>query len=210
MRYGARGALPPLVHAGLRAARGREHPRGDEWAWKGTRGPRWWAQLAYALTTARDAIGARDQLRREGAMAGLELRHPLLDTALVEMVLALPPELGFDANRDRPLARRALAADLPAAVLADDRKPAFNSLLDDALAGPDRATVEALLTAPHPELARRVGDVARGALVEQRSPAWSLDLWRVAQLELWLAHCEDPAALDRHTPNLARQPRSGT
>jgi asparagine synthase (glutamine-hydrolysing) len=196
-RYGARGALPPRVHAGLRAARGRAPRLGDEWAWKATRAPRWWAQLADALTTTRDAIGARDQLRREGAMGGVELRHPLLATELVELMLALPPELGFDAHRDRPLARRALAADLPADVLADDRKPAFNSLLDDALAGPDRTTIEALLAAPHPELARRVDEVARKALVEHRSPTWSLDLWRVAQLELWLAHNEDPAALDR-------------
>jgi asparagine synthetase B (glutamine-hydrolysing) len=204
-RYGARGALPPRVHAGLRAARGRARGPGNEWAWKASPAPRWWAQLADALTTARDAIGARDQLRREGTMGGVELRHPLLDTELVELVLSLPPEFGFDAHRDRPLARRALAGDLPAGVLADQRKPAFNSLLDGALAGPDRTAIEALLAAPHPELARRVDQVARTALVEQRSRT-SLDLWRVAQLELWLAHNEDSAALDRyaHTPNLAR------
>ena len=77
---------------------------------------------------------------------------------------ALAPELGFDRDADRPLVRRALDGRIP---VDDHAKPAFNSLLDTALAGPDA-----------PLLRELIGDRAGS----------SLDLFRAASLELWLRH----------------------
>jgi asparagine synthase (glutamine-hydrolysing) len=209
--YGVRAGLPPALHERLRRARGagaagpawlaegteRLHRRGhDPWLWKRMAGPRWWAELAHALTAAGDAMGAPDQLRREGRMAGLELRHPLRDPELVDLVLSLPPELGFDPHLDRPLVRRALAGALPAETLRADRKPAFDSLLRGAFEGADGRALSELLARPHPELARRVSAVALTRLRElpprERPRGWTLDMWRLATLELWLRHREDP------------------
>ena len=164
--YGLRGALPAGAHEALRRARRRDRTAGlGEWEWKRRPGPRWWAQLADAITG--DALGAGDQQRRDAALAGIELRHPLRDPELIELALGLPPELSFDPYLDRPLLRRALHGRLPDQLLQSDAKPAFNSLLDDALAGPDA-----------PLLRELIGD----------RPAPSLDLFRAASLELWLRH----------------------
>ena len=164
--YGLRGALPAPVHAALRSARRRDRQTGlGEWEWKRLDGPRWWAHLADSLTT--DALGAGDQQRRDAALAGLELRHPLRDPDLIELALHLPPELSFDPHADRPLVRRALAGRIP---VDDDAKPAFNALLDRAFAGPDAPLLRELL-----------GDRAK-------ANASSLDLFRAASLELWLRH----------------------
>ena len=216
MRYGLRPALPYRLHEPLRRARGRsqvpdwlaEEARAarltgdDPWAWKRTRAPRWWAQLADALTDFVDALGAADQLRREAALAGVELRHPLRDTELAELILGLPPEPAFDPHLDRALARQTLDGALPPEVLGDDTKPVFNSVLTAALGGRDREARRALLSDPHPELARQVRSGAIAALLRGPGggspPTWSVDLWRLASLELWLEYQSDPAA-DRLT-----------
>ena len=194
--YGARGALPAPLHERLRraraAARGSAPPAPDpRWHWKSLSGPRWWAHLVHTLT--QDAIGAADQQRREAAMHGLDVRHPLRDPELIDLVLALPPELAFDPHLDRPLVRRALAGDLPEATLRDSHKPFFNSLLDGALAGTDAPALRALLRDPHPLLAARVRREVMSELLEPsreglRTPTWGIDLWRLGTLELWLEH----------------------
>jgi asparagine synthase (glutamine-hydrolysing) len=212
--YGLRAALPYGLHERLRRARRRgasgppwleedaerTHRRShDPWAWKRLAGPRWWAQLAHALTVTGDAMGAPDQLRREGRLCGVELRHPLRDPELIDLVLGLPPELAFDPHIDRPLARRALAGALPESTLASDRKPFFNSLLETALRGRDAALLRETLAQPHPELAHQLRQTATATMLDgppgAESRAWALDLWRIATLEMWLAHCsgEGPA-----------------
>jgi hypothetical protein len=111
-------------------------------------------------------------------------------------VLSLPPELAFDPVLDRPLARRALADELPASFLQNPQKPFFNRLLEDALRGPDAQAVAELLRAPHPELARRLRADAVNALHSglQRpggaAPKAAMDVWRIALLEMWLRHCD--------------------
>ena len=216
LRFGLRPALPYRLHEPLRRARGRSRVPdwlGDEaraarrigddpWAWKRTRAPRWWAHLADALTDFVDVLGAADQLRRESALAGVELRHPLRDPQLAELVLGLPPAPAFDPHLDRALARRALEGALPPEVLRDDTKPVFNSVLTSALEGRDRQALRALLAEPHPELARQVRAAAVAALLRgpssaSRPRAWAVDLWRLASLELWLEYQSDPALGDR-------------
>ena len=209
-KYGLRAALPHRLHIALRCARGRPvapqwltdrasralAARDDAWGWRLRPGPLWHAQLAAQLTSGI-AQQAADQLRRDAALGGVELRHPLRDPELIDLLLALPPELGFDPHVDRPLLRRALAGELPPALLWDDAKPAFNSVLTRALAGPDLPAVRALLADPHPLLAREVRSEHAAALLEPsagREPprAWALDVWRLASLELWLRHQDDP------------------
>jgi asparagine synthase (glutamine-hydrolysing) len=220
LRYGLRPAVPYALHEPLRRALDRrvlpdwlgdearrdQRTGDDPWAWKRTRAPRWWAQLAHSLVERPDAMGVADQLRREAALGGVELRHPLRDPELIELALALPPELAFDPHLDRALARRALQGALPPEVLEDDRKPVFNPVLEAPLAGRDRETLRALLAEPHPELARRVRVTAAAALLEPaggpRPPAWGLEVWRLASLELWLEHQEDEAALERRAERL--------
>jgi asparagine synthase (glutamine-hydrolysing) len=222
--YGLRPALPLRLHRGLRAARGRDRgpdwlgeaperarrQTDDRWGWKRTGGPRWWAHLVDQLTGPHTSAAA-DQLRREGALAGITLRHPLRDARLIDLVLSLPPELGFDAHLDRPLARRALTGELPPDLLANDHKPTFNSLLTTALRETDRPALRALLAEPHPELAGRVRTGLLAALAEPRaapaaSRGWALDLWRLASLELWLRHQEDPGNVARTLEPIDRAP----
>jgi hypothetical protein len=164
----------------------------ERWAWKELDGPRWWAQLAHDLTA--DRLGAADHHRRSGALDGIDLRHPLRDPGLVDHVLSLPPELGFDPRLDRPLARRALAGELPERFLLDPRKPFFNRLLEDALRGPDAETVRELLAHPRPELSSLLRPEAVKALenglfpTSSAAPGAATDVWRIAVLELWLRH----------------------
>jgi asparagine synthase (glutamine-hydrolysing) len=222
LRYGLRGAIPYRVHEPVRratdrarlpdwlAAEARTARRAgdDPWAWKRLAGPRWWAQLADSLTDRVDALGAADQLRREGALAGIELRHPLRDPELVDLVLTLPPELAFDPGVDRALARRAMSGALPPEILGDDTKPVFNSILTTGLDGRDGRALRELLAAPHPELARRVRAQAVSALIGggARAATWSVDVWRLASLELWLEYQADPGVVDRVAGSLDAAP----
>lgn len=210
-KYGLRGALPHGPHQRLRRARGRplapwlsetaiaaHQARDDPWAWKGAGQPRWWRQLSWLLTDRADALGASDQFRREAALTGLTLRHPLRDPALIELVLGLAPELSFDARLDRPLARRALRGRLPTGVLASEEKPAFNSLLTVSLNSGDRPGLQALLRNPHPELARNARAGGLPELLHGRPTlTWATDLWRLASLELWLDHQFRPERVHR-------------
>jgi asparagine synthase (glutamine-hydrolysing) len=225
VRYGLRPALPYRLHDLLRRPRRgallpewltddarREQRTGDDpWAWKRNPGPRWWAKLVDAVTDGPEALGAPDQLRREAVLAGVELRHPLRDAALQDVILSLPPELAFDPHLDRALARRALAGALPPEILEDDSKPVFNSILTAALAGRDRDAVAALLADPHPELARRaraeaLAGLRRGPSHTARPHAWAVDAWRLVSIGLWLEHQADSEALRRVEAALDRAP----
>lgn len=207
IQYGGRGVLPRPLHAALRRARdpSRHVPAWldaraarsvramhDPWQWKRLDGPRWWASLVSALMIAPDAIGAPEQLVREAALAGVELRHPYRDVELAATVLALPPPLAFDSHLDRPLARAAMRGLLPDVVRASDEKPFFNELLADALRGPDRHWLEQLLGDPRAEVGAYVDrDLLRPLVLSPasarlRSPSWALDAWRLVTIECWL------------------------
>ena len=195
--YGARAALPPTLHAGLRRLRNRGQtttpwlsdearalvgraPYQD--AWKALAGPRWWASLAFSLVDAPDRMAAHDEADRAGGGDGFDAAHPWRDLTLVELMLSLPPQLSFDPEHDRPLAREAVRGVIPESVRLSDEKPFFNELLDGAFAGPDVGALDRVLRDPGDALtwALRPGEL--GVIA---GPAWSLVRWRVATASLW-------------------------
>jgi len=121
---------------------------------------------------------------RASMAASLELRSPLLDTAVLELGVSLPDSLRFDGRRGKAALRRAFAHLLPA-ELAARPKTGFGVPLGDWFRGPLR------------ELA---GDVLLGSTRGQLRPAGVerlLDehvdgrrdhghrLWCLLVLELW-------------------------
>jgi hypothetical protein len=215
VQFGMRGGLPGSLHRGLRRVRGRPSRspawlapdlaalhRADEdpWAWKRTRGPRWWAAKAYELTAGSEALGAADQLRREATSAGLRFAHPYRDRELLELALSLPPELAFDAQLDRRLARDAMRGLLPDLVRDSNHKPFFNGFLTNALEA-DLPLIRRVVDSPDAAIREFVdSDTLRAEVLEtrrkDRGRAWPLEMWRVATLECWLRAEEDPRGLD--------------
>lgn len=216
--YGLKGALPPAVHRAARRLRPPEHyappwltaesariavETDPVWLWKELDGPRWWAQLADAVTLQRERMGAHDFLRRKNALAGIEGGHPLLDDLdLIELVLRLPPDLSFDPDLDRPLLRSAMAGLLPDAVRLRSEKSYFNALFETCLDGVDAGLVRALLGAPDAEVrAYARQDIVQGMLLEppaeRRPRGWGWAVWRLVGVECWLRAEHDPSFLDR-------------
>jgi asparagine synthase (glutamine-hydrolysing) len=195
--YGVRGALPSALHGPLRRARnrGREAtpwltgaardmlgPVGEADAWKALDGPRWWASLAHSLVDGPDLMDAADEHGRAGGPGGFEVAHPWRDLELVELALSLPPRLSFDPEMDRPLAREAVRGLIPEAVRLSDRKPFFNELLEEALAGPDAERLAGILRDPGGALEWAIEPAGLDALAE---PARPLVEWRIAAASVW-------------------------
>jgi asparagine synthase (glutamine-hydrolysing) len=203
-RYGLAPCLPGALGrpAGTRAdapwwldrrQTQRDSPGPDAQSWRSLDGPRWWAQLADAITRAPDRLGFFDYYRRRGRAAGVPAQHPFLDLDLIETVLGLPPEYGFDPNLSRPLLRHAMRGLVPEPVRARRDKSYFDPLLIDSLAGNDRHLLRRLLTAPDAEVRRFADPTAVRALVDggpdghpRGERSWMRDVWRLATAECWL------------------------
>ena len=209
--YGLRHAVPPGLHTFARRARG-EAGRAKPWlsaaararlvaeespyGWKRLPGPRWWASLVDGLVIAPDAFGAFDQLRRDARLVGLRFSHPWRDMTLIERVLDLSPDLAFDPDRDRPIAREAVADRLPPGLLAGTDKAYFNDPLTDAISGPDAALATSLVLEPPDELVPFLDPGGVEALLRGPSGrAWALDVWRLAAASIWLRSLAEPETL---------------
>ncbi len=199
-QWGVRGALPPALHARLRrlrnggrtttpwlteAARELLGPPLEQDAWKSLPGPRWWSSLAFSLVDGPDRLAAQDEGGRSGGRGGFDVAHPWRDLTLVELVLSLPPELSFDPEHDRPLAREAVRGLIPESVRLSARKPFFNELLDDALAGPDSEPLSRLLQDPGQAIGWALRPDRLDAVSDHAGP---LVAWRVATACLWARH----------------------
>lgn len=172
-------------------------PPGD---WKRCGGPRSWADLVHRLFTRVPALGMFDELRRVGRSTGVELRTPLFDLDLIELVLRIDPRVSFDATLSKPVLRAALDGRVPDQIRLRPRKTYFNDVLIDAVRGPDRPQLERLLD--HGELRRYVRpDAVRDLLDHESQPGveWqhAQTLWRLLGLECWLRAQEGPDALRR-------------
>jgi asparagine synthase (glutamine-hydrolysing) len=153
-------------------------------------GPDWWvAQVEGILGPPSRMV--HDTTRRNGALSGIEPRHPLLDVDLIEKVLTFPPEIAFSRRYNRPVLRAALEGLVPDEARLRPYKSNFDQviaagtiadlpLLEGLLTGPgahvgayvDRDLLAAYLTStPTPEAARR---------------AWARSIWQLSTLECWL------------------------
>jgi asparagine synthase (glutamine-hydrolysing) len=195
-QYALRGAVPPTLHTWARTMRARG--TGQAWlskealglldrdsnrdAWKRITGPRWWASLAFSLVDGPDLMAAQDEGGRAGGLRGFEVAHPWRDLSLVDLVLSLPPQLAFDPDLDRPLAREAVRDLVPDGVRLSEHKPFFNDLLDDALATTDAPQLAQLLRDPPEAVAWALEP---GGIDGIEGPRRSLVGWRVATACLW-------------------------
>jgi len=206
LRAMRRFGLAPLLPAGLRAHRRLRRARGEDASSllsqadrveqarldpesEPLEGPLWWRGFIATLGDV-DALDVAAQLRREEAEGGVERRHPFLfDLELVEAVLRLPPELGFDPIRDRPLLREALAGSVPEVVRQRTAKARFNPLLAEALAGEEGRRMLAGLAEPGAPIRAYLVGAALDRLLASVSTlagASQMQLWRVGIADLWL------------------------
>lgn len=205
LRLGVAPALPRLPGSIARAAGRRGLPAwlapgaaralldsDDSSAWRSLDGPRWWAHAAHGLTRGVEETGVFEHQRLRGRLVGIEPRHPLFDLDLLELSLALPPELSLDRHRNRPLLRAAVAGLLPDSVRLRPAKAWFDSLIVDCLTGPDARAIRILLDDRDSELAEYV---ERGALRARLDSVpsvgverfrWMFELWRLLSAECWL------------------------
>ncbi len=147
------------------------------------------ATMTYNLTTylPDDLLVKVDRM----SMAhGLEVRAPLLDTALVEWALRLPPQLQWRGRRGKWLLRQAYRERLPATVLSRP-KHGFGVPLDAWFRGPLRAWLSDTLLAASPAYTRWLD---RNTIAALCADHWSArrnaghQLWALLALELWLQH----------------------
>ena len=108
-------------------------------------GPRWWARRAEALFSGQHALGRRDEARRRGQMAGLASRSPLLDLDLVNFVLQMPPDLGFDPLMGRRIVHEAMSGVLPRAERLRPGNSYVSELTRRCLTGEDLRLIRGLL-----------------------------------------------------------------
>jgi asparagine synthase (glutamine-hydrolysing) len=152
-------------------------------------GPAWWLAKVAGIFGPGSRM-AHDTTRRNGALSGIEPRHPLLDVDLIEGVLSFPPELAFERRYNRPVLREALVGLVPDEARLRPYKSNFDPVivagldadlpLFQALLSPGahvdayidrRALTTHLALGPQPLGARR---------------AWAMSLWYLATLECWL------------------------
>jgi asparagine synthase (glutamine-hydrolysing) len=202
-RYGLAPCLPPALP---RLVAAREAPRWlsriearryawslDPQPWRSLSGPRWWAELADAVTRGPDRIGFSDYFRRRGRSAGVPAHHPFVDIDTIDVVLRLPPEHGFDPSLSRPLLRRAMWGLVPERVRMRRTKSYFDPLVVDRLAVHDGQLVRRLLSARDLEVLSFADAHGVRALIDggpaghpRGATSWMLDVWRLATAECWL------------------------
>jgi asparagine synthase (glutamine-hydrolysing) len=164
----------------------------DSSAWRSLDGPRWWAHAAHGVTRGVEETGVFEHQRLRGRMVGVEPRHPFFDLDLLELSLALAPELSLDRHRNRPLLRAAGSGLLPDSVRLRPAKAWFDSLIVDCLSGPDARAIRLLLDDRGSELAEfvelralreRLDSIPAAGVARFR---WMFELWRLLSAECWL------------------------
>ena len=210
--YALRGALPYRLHRRLRA-RGdvRRHfvdwlstesgrrlfAHSDIWAWKRTPGPQWWANLAYLTVDGREASGQSEYMSMREHGLSVQVRSPLFDVELVETVLRLPPEHGYQ-RLDRSLIREAVHGLVPDGVRLSRYKSHLGPFFHGGLSGPDLPAIRALL-GPRTARVRRFLDPARVDELIETPPRvgergwmqWASAAWFASSTEAWLRTLED-------------------
>ena len=175
----------------------------DIWAWKrGTTGPLWWRFLADRLVHTPHRELRLDYLRHRATESGVASDSALYDIDLIEYVLRLPPDIAFDPELDRPLAREAMRGILPDQVRRQKQKADLLGFCVQVIRGVEVPAIGRLLSAPDAELGAYVdmewlrklwyGDWPAG-----RRNGYPLSaIWAFVHCELWLRGQADPRFLD--------------
>jgi hypothetical protein len=128
----------------------------------------------------------------------LERRHPLVhDVPLFEHVLRTPPQTGFDAARDRPLLRDALAGYVAEDVRTRHLKLVFNSVLVSRMSGEEGRRLAAEILLPNAPVREYVDGSALAPLFDPsqsqtRDPnVRTIQLFTVGLINRWLLLLED-------------------
>lgn len=206
--WGVKGAVPHWLHRLRQRLRGRE-TFAPHWftpenvrlrfetdptlEWKRSNAPRWWAALVNETISIGSTL-VQDGARRRSASVGLQARHPLLDVDVIELMLALPPELAFDPHLSRPLLRDSVRGLIPEEVRLRYSKSSFDALFHELLAGPDLPKVCSLLLSPDAEVGAFVDRDRMDAELFGAGPPsapgalqnWALHVWRLLTAEIWL------------------------
>lgn len=133
------------------------------------------------LGILEDAFTAHvlESIERVASLSGIELRHPLQDSRLVQMAFCMPERLRLRGDRTKYLHVHALRGLLPPAVLARRTKADFSGLLVGQLLALRRG-IEESLPAARPAwvtsdgVARLFEDLLRDSRVWPMWPLWSL------------------------------------
>jgi asparagine synthase (glutamine-hydrolysing) len=215
-QYGLGGLLPYAFHRAwprLRpfrpaleltdSARRLTRRQEDPWSWKRLDGPRWWAHLVEGMVYGPEGVGGPEHALRIARLAGVQRRRPLLDLDLVEHVLKLPPELGFEPWFARGHFRVAMEGALPDMVRLRRQKWFFTDVRVRSLLESDLPLAHRIL-GPDAEVRRFVRDEeirkalegpAAGASEAERG-SWGFCLQHLAATELWLRVQADPDVSD--------------
>lgn len=124
---------------------------------------------------------------RASMAVGLEVRTPLLDYRLVELVARMPVRLKLDGRRDKVVLRDMVQRWLGPQV-AERRKKGFDVPVNEWFRGPLRAMASDLLTSREAVCGQWVDQAAVRGLIDRHLMGISANghiLWALLSLELW-------------------------
>jgi asparagine synthase (glutamine-hydrolysing) len=124
---------------------------------------------------------------RASMAVGLEVRTPLLDYRLVELVARMPVRLKLDGRRDKVVLRDTVRRWLGPQV-AERRKKGFDVPVNAWFRGPLRAMASDLLTSKEAVCGQWVDQAAVRGLIDRHLKGISANghvLWALLSLELW-------------------------
>lgn len=146
----------------------------------------------YAATKAAESY-VFELNEREGALAGIEVRHPLFDRRLVEFCLRLPEEqrqLGIARKR---MLRNAMRDRLPERLLSKRTKAEFGELFAAVCCQPlAAARLNALWITRHTDwfdpgrVQRRIASLTAEEADSESPYLWPL--WMILGMDLWFEH----------------------
>ncbi|MGN6587497.1 MAG: asparagine synthetase B family protein [Solirubrobacterales bacterium] len=165
-------------------------------------GPAWWTAQVEGILGPGSRM-AHDTTRRNGALSGIEPRHPLLDVDLIEGALSFPPELAFARRFNRPVLREAVTGLVPDEARLRPYKSNFDPVIAAGMDA-DLPLVKALLESPSAHVGAYVDRELLAAYLASRPEAlaprraWAMSLWQLGTLECWLRVQAGEEALPMH------------
>jgi asparagine synthase (glutamine-hydrolysing) len=145
-------------------------------------------RLLYLDTMTYLPLDILTKVDRMSMAHSLEVRPPLLDTALVEVVAAMPSAWKIAAGEQKRLLKRAVADLVPAEILGR-KKRGFGVPIRHWFRGPLREAVAGVLTDRRTRTRGLIEPAAIISLLDRHASGrrdLSLQLWSLLVLELWL------------------------